>query len=165
MTAAHGFIYDTLERSQTRNNSLYNFVNSYNRVRSTLSTATISCRQTAQTGFTNFIQRVQANYDDTIVRPRFEREQLPLILAFADVVIGKVCNQSFFESSFDHMRDDILETYSNETNDVFQEDTQYCRKILNLLRTSFVRNYSICLNELVSEIQVELTFLTSSYSF
>lgn len=168
LTAAHGSMYELLERSQsrdsqTRNNSLFNFVNSYNRVRNTLLTAIISYRQTAHTGFANFIQRVQTTYDDSIVRPRFEREQLPLILAFADIVTAKVYNQSFFESSFDGMRDAILEVYSNETNEVFKEDSQYRSRVLSLLRTSFVRNYSVCLNELVSGVQVELSSLTSKY--
>jgi hypothetical protein len=170
LTSAHGSMYDILARSQrrdsqTRNNSLFNFQNSYNRVRNTLLTAITSYRQTAHTGFTNFIQRVQANYDDTIVRPRFEREQLPLILAFADVVTSKVYNQSFFESSFDGMRDAILEKYSIETDDVFSEDAHYRGKILRLLRQSYARNYSTCLNELVSEVQVELNSLTGRYSF
>lgn len=170
LTSAHGSMYDILDRSQrkdtqTSNSSLYNFENSYNRVRNTLLTAITSYRQTAYTGFTNFIQRVQANYDDTIVRPRFEREQLPLILAFADVVTKKVYNQSFFELSFDGMRDAILAQYSNETNDVFDEDAHYRGKILHLLRSNYARNYSTCLNELVSEVQVELNTLTGRYSF
>jgi hypothetical protein len=33
------------------------------------------------------------------------------------------------------------------------------------LRTSFARNYSVCLNELVSEVQEELNTLTGRYSF
>lgn len=168
LTNAHGSMYELLERSQkrdsqTRNSSLFNFVNSYNRVRNALLTSIISYRQTAHTGFTNFIQRVQTSYDDSIVRPRFEREQLPLILAFTDIVTAKVYNQSFFESSFDGMQDAILEAYTNETNEVFKEDSQYRGRVLSLLRTSFVHNYSACLNELISEVQVELSSLTTKY--
>jgi hypothetical protein len=170
LTVAHGSMYDLLERSQRRdtqirNNSLSNFVNSYNRVRNNLLTSIASYRQTALMGIANFIQRVQANFDDTIVRPRFENEQLKLILAFADVVTLKVYNQSFFESSFDGMRDAILEAYSNDTNDLYISGAMHRARILSLLRASFARNYSVCLNELVSEAQEELNSFTGRYSF
>lgn len=170
LTGAYGSMYDILDRSfikdyEKRNTSLYNFVNSYNRVRNTLLTSVVSYRQAAQSGFTNFIQRVQSTYDDSIVRPRFEREQLPLILAFVEVVTSKVYNQTFFETSFDGMRDSIVYLYSNETNDVFIQDSQYRDVILNLLRQSFVRHYASCLNNLVSESQVGRNILTGKYAF
>lgn len=125
----------------------------------------MSYRQTAQTGFKNFIQRVQSSYDDTIVRPRFENEQLPLILNFAETVTSKVYNQTFFETSFDGMRDAIVESYGNETNDVFIQDSKYRDAILNLLKKSFVRQYAPCLNELVSESQEGRNLLTSKYTY
>lgn len=170
LTGAHGSMIDILDRSsnkdyEKRNKSLYNFVDSYNRVRDTLLTSVVSYRQTAQTGFTNFVQRVQSTYDDTIVRPRFEREQLPLILSFADVVTTQVYNQTFFETSFNSMRDAIVDFYSNETNDVFVQDSLYRDVILSLLRNSFVRHYASCLNELVSESQEGRNVLTSKYTY
>lgn len=170
LTGAYGSMHDILDRSYNRDNlkrntSLYNFINSYNRVRNTLLSSVVSYRQTAQTEFTKFIQRVQSTYDDTIVRPRFDREQLPLILAFANVVTSNVYNQTFFETSFDGMRNAIVNLFTNETNGAFAQDSQYRDVILNLLRQSFVRNYASCLNELVSESQQGLNSLTGKYAF
>ncbi|KAG5683132.1 hypothetical protein PVAND_012432 [Polypedilum vanderplanki] len=170
LTAAYGSMYDIMDKSTTkdkiaRNASLFNFVNSYNRVRNTLLSSVVSYRQSAQTGFSNFIQKVQANYDDTIVRSRFDREQLPLILTFADVVTKRVYNQTFFEISFDGMKNAIVEAYETDTNDVFTKDSQYRDVILNLLRESYTRNYSSCLNDLVSEAQEGLNAITGKYSF
>lgn len=170
LTGAYGSMYDILDRSYNkdnlkRNTSLYNFINSYNRVRNTLLSSVVSYRQTAQTEFTKFIQRVQSTYDDTIVRPRFDREQLPMILAFANVVTSNVYNQTFFETSFDGMRNAIVNLFTNETNDAFAQDSLYRDVILNLLRQKFVRHYASCLNELVSESQQGLNSLTGKYAF
>jgi hypothetical protein len=88
-----------------------------------------------------------------------------LIVAFADVVTKRVYNQSFFETSFDGMRDAIVEAYETDTNEVFDQDSQYRDVILALLRKSFVRRYAPCLNELVSEAQGGLNAITGKYSF
>jgi hypothetical protein len=126
LTVAHGSMSNILQQSftkdiNTRNLSLYNFLDSYNKMKSTLLTSIVSFRQTAHTGFTNFVRTVQATYDDTIVRPRFDREQLPLIVAFADILTSKVYNQTLFEASFDSMRDSIVEVFTFETNKVSDE--------------------------------------------
>jgi hypothetical protein len=170
LIAAHGSMHEILQRSYTRdvvkrNTSLNNFVTSYTRVRNTLLTSVVTYRQTAQSGFTNFIQRVRQLFDDTIVRPRFEQVQLPLITAFADVVTREVYNLTFFEQSFDTMKDSIVNLYTTETNDLFDKDSQLRDIILNLLREKYARSYASCLNELVSEAQAGLNSNTGKYSF
>lgn len=170
LIAAHGSVHELLSRSfsrdtATRNTALNNFVNNYNRVRNNLLSSVASFRQAAAVGIANFITRVQTTYDDSIVRPRFDQLQLPLIDSFGEVISSRVYNQTFFQLSFDDMRDSILETYSNSTDSLFVEDSQYRERILELQRTEFVRRYSHCLNELVAEAQTSSNSVTSKYAF
>jgi hypothetical protein len=170
LIVAHGSIHQILSQSFTRdatsrNTALSNFVNNYNRVRNNLLSSVTSYRQTAETGIYNFVARVRSTYDDTIVRPRFDQLQLPLIDAFANVISSKVYNQTFFQSSFDTMRDSILSTFSTATNLTLSEGSDKLEVVLDLQRSKFVRKYSSCLNELVSEAQDDSNSVTSKYAF
>jgi hypothetical protein len=122
-------------------------------------------RQAAETGISNFITRVQSTYHDNIVRPKFDSVQLPLVQAFANVISMKVYNQTFFQSSFDEMRDSIVSAYQGGTNTSSNQGSEHREVILNLQRTSFVRRYSHCLDELVSEAQQTSNSLTNKYAF
>lgn len=167
---AHGSVHEILSRSftsdsTTRNTAFNNFVNNYNRVRNNLLSSVATYRQAAATGINNFVSRVQSSYDDSIVRPNFERNQLQLVRTFADVVSTVLFNQTFFQDSFDGMRDEILETYSEEANFSLTETSSLSDMILELQRNKFVHNYSHCLDELVSEAQKSLNSITSKYAF
>lgn len=170
LIAAHGSVHELLSRSfsrdaSTRNTALNNFVNNYNRVRNNLLTSVATYRQTAATGISNFITRVQSTYDDTIVRPKFDQIQLPLIRAFNDVITSKVFNSSFFQQSFDDMKDAIVDTYTNSTESFVHEGSEFRETILDLQRAKFVRRYSHCLNQLVTEAQTSSNSITSKYAF
>lgn len=170
LIAAHGSVHELLSRSfsrdaSTRNTALNNFVNNYNRVRNNLLTSVATYRQTAATGISNFVTRVQSTYDDTIVRPKFDQIQLPLIRAFNDVITSKVFNSSFFQQSFDDMKDAIVDTYTNSTESFVHEGSEFRETILDLQRTKFVRRYSHCLNQLVTEAQTSSNSITSKYAF
>lgn len=170
LVAARGSIHELLTRSFTkdtvsRNSALNNFVNNYNRVRNNLLSSVASYRQAAESGVSNFITRVQAMYDDTIVRPNFDKKQLPLVRAFGNVIVSKVYNQTFFQTSFDDMRDAILYSFSSATNSSLTRGSDLRDVILDLQRNSFVRRYSNCLNELVAEAQANSNTITSKYAF
>lgn len=168
LIVAQGSIYEILSRSHgqdltSRDTALVSFVNNYNRVRNNLLSSVSSYREAAETGIANFISRVQSNYHDNIVRPKFDAVQRSLIQDFANVITRKVYNQTFFQNSFDVMRDSIISAYTAGTNN--SQGSEYRDAILELQRTSFVRRYSHCLDELVSEAQVTSNTLTSKYVF
>ena len=167
---AQGSIHELLSRSttrdtSTRNSALNNFVNNYNRVRNNLLSSVSSYQQAAESSISNFVARVLSNYQDNIVRPKFEQVQLPLVQAFSNVITSKVYNQTFFASSFDDMRNAILNVYANATVHSFSQSTEYRDIILDLQRTSFVRRYSHCLDELVTEAQETSNSITNKYAF
>lgn len=166
LVVAHGSVHELLSRSVLKDTTaLSNFVNNYNRVRNNLLSSVASYRQTAQTGFNNFISRVRSTYNDTIVRSKFEQAQLPLIQSFADVIDTKVYNQTFFQTSFDTMRDSIVETFSKLSNSSGSRKCEHRDVILDLQRTSFVRRYSNCLNELVTEALESSNTIANNYAF
>lgn len=166
LVVAHGSVHELLSRSVLKDTmALSNFVNNYNRVRNNLLSSVASYKQTAQTGFNNFISRVRSTYNDTIVRSKFEQAQLPLIQSFADVINTKVYNQTFFQTSFDTMRDSIVGTFTKLSNSSGSRKCEHRDTILDLQRTSFVRRYSNCLNELVSEALESSNTIASNYAF
>jgi hypothetical protein len=170
LIVAHGSVHELLSRSYsrdttTRNTALNNFVNNYNRVRNNLLASVVSYRQAAETGIYNFVARVQSTYQDNIVRPKFDEVQLPLVQSFASVITSKVYNQTFFQSSFDDMRDAIIDLFSDATNSSFSQGSEYREVILDLQRKSFVRRYSHCLDELVTEAQETSNSITNKYAF
>lgn len=170
LIVAHGSVHEVLSRSYTRdtgtrNSALNSFVNNYNRVRNSLLSSIATYRQAAETGIYSFVSRVQSSYDDAIVRRNFDQHQLPLIRNFGDVIVSKVYNQTFFQSSFDIMRDSIVGSFSNATDSLFAEGSEFRDAILDLQRTKFVRRYSPCLNELVAEAQEGSNSITSKYAF
>lgn len=170
LVVAHGSVHELLSRSNTRDTTtrsiaLNNFVNNYNRVRNNLVSSIASYRQAAETGIYNFINRVRSTFDDSIVRPKFDKAQLPLIQAFAGVISSKVYNQTFFQTSFDTMRDSIVDLYVNGTDSVISQGSEHRDVILDLQRTMFVRQYSGCLDELVTEAQLSSNSITSKFAF
>lgn len=170
LIVAQGSIHELLSRStsrdtSTRTTALNNFVNNYNRVRNNLISSVASYQQAAESSISNFVARVLSNYQDDIVRPKFEKVQLPLVQAFGNVITSKVYNQTFFESSFDEMRNSILALYANATINSFSQSSVYREEILDLQRTSFVRRYSHCLDELVTEAQATSNSITNKYAF
>lgn len=170
LVVAHGSVHELLSRSvsrdsTTRNTALNNFVNNYNRVRNNLLSSVATYSRAAESGLNSFISRVRATYNETIVRPKFELIQLSLIENFTDAMVTKVYNQTFFQTSFDNMRDLIVEAYSETTNSTLYEGSKYREIVLDLQRTSFVRRYSNCLNELVSEAQDSSNSITNKYAF
>lgn len=170
LIVAHGSVHELLSRSFTRdssarNTALTNFVNNYNRVRNNLLSSVAAYRQAAETAIYNFITRVQTTYQDAIVRPKFDSTQLPLVQSFAYSITSKVYNQTFFQSSFDGMRDAIVNSFSNATNLSFSQASAYRDVILDLQRTEFVRRYSHCLDELVTEAQTTSNAITNKYAF
>lgn len=170
LVVAHGSVHDQITRSHsrdvvTRNSALNNFVSNYNRVRGNLLTSVSSYRQTAISGIQNFISRVLSTYDDSIVRPKFDQVQLPLIRSFSGVIASQVYNQTFFETSFDAMRDLIVNSFTNLTNETLETNTDFRAAVLDLQRFSFVQNYSQCLDELVTEAQVASYSVISNNAF
>lgn len=170
LVVAHGSVHELLSRSNsrdttTRSAALNNFVNNYNRVRNNLLSSIASYRQSAETGIYNFINRVQSTYDDSIVRPKFDKAQLPLIQDYARIISSKVYNQTFFQTSFDNMRDSIVDSYVNGTDSVVSQGSEYRDMILEMQRTLFVRRYSSCLDELVTEAQLNSNEITNKYAF
>ena len=170
LVVAHGSAHDFLTRSYSRDilsnsNALNKFVTNYNRVRNNLMSAVESYRRSAIYGIENFISRVQSTYVESIVRPRFENEQLPLIQSFAKTIIEEVYNQTMFEESFDNMRDLIANGYTFSANGTISRLLEYRQTVLDLQRFSFVRSYSQCLNELVTEAQAASTLITNKYVF
>lgn len=170
LVVARGSIYDILTRSDAkdtlaRNNALANFNNQFNRVKSNLITSVSSYRQAAITGIQSFISRVQSMYDDTVVRPKFDNAQLPLIRAFSDVIATRVYNQKLFETSFDRVRETIASTFTNATRKIVPQIVEYRKAVLDLQQLSFVRRYSPCLDKLVTEAQVATTTISGKYNF
>lgn len=170
LIVAHGSVHELLSRSYaqdstTRNTALDNLVNNYNRVRNNLLLSVAGYRQTAEAGISNFISRVHSTYQDTIVRPKFDQVQLPLIQSFANIITSKVYNKTLFQASFDDMRDLIVNSFSEATNSTFVQGSQHRDEILNLQKTAFVRRYSHCLNELVTEAQETSNSITNKYAF
>lgn len=170
LVVAHGSIHELLSRpssrdTTTRSIALNNFVNNYNRVINNLVSSIASYRQAAETGIYKFINRVQSTFDDSIVRPKFDKAQLPLIRAFSSVISSKVYNRTFFRTSFDTMRDSIVDSYVNGTGSVISQGSEHRDVILYLLRTSFVRQYSSCLDELVTEVQLNSNSITNKFAF
>lgn len=170
LVGAHGSVHELLSRSfsrdtTSRNTALNSFVNNYNRVRNNLLSAVATYSQAAQSSISSFITRVRSNYDDTIFRPKFEQDQLPLIQAFGNVTVYKVYNLTFFQSSFDGMRDKIASTFTNATDSLFSQNSDQRDDILDLQRTHFVSRYSPCLDELVAGALTNSSLLTSQYAF
>ncbi|CAO1384192.1 unnamed protein product [Diamesa serratosioi] len=168
LAVAQGSVYDAFQRTLTRDTSasttsLNTFNNNYIRVRNNLLASVNQNRQSAESGFLNFIRRVQSSYDDTIVRQKFDREQLPLIQYFNDVIVSRVYNQSLFELSFDNMRDSIVKRYTEQTGSFSSQNIQFRNEVLDLQRRSFVRLYSPCLNDLVSQAQEYSSVVAKKY--
>ena len=158
LAVAQGSIYEAFQRSLTSVNSatttsLNTFNNNFVRVRNNLIAAVNQHRQSAESGFLNFVRRVQSSYEDSIVRDTFEKEQLPLIQYFNDIIVSRVYNQSLFQLSFDNMRDSIVKMYTEQTGTFSSQNVQFRDQVLDLQRSSFVRLYSPCLNKLVSQAQ------------
>lgn len=168
LAVAQGSIYEAFQRTLARDStssttSLNNFKNNFVRMRNSLIAAVNQNRQTAESGFLNFIRRVQSTYEDSIVRPIFEDEQLPMIQNFNDVIVSRVYNQSLFELSFDNMRDSIVETYTKHAGSSSLQNVQFRDQVLDLQRREFVRLYSPCLNELVSQAQEYSSAVAKKY--
>ena len=168
LAVAQGSIYDAFQKTLTRDTSasttsLNNFNNNYIRVRNNLIASVNQHRQSAESGFLNFVRRVQSTYDDSIVRVKFERDQLPLIQYFNDVIVSRVYNQSLFELSFDNMRDSIVKLYTGQTGSFSSQNIQLRNRVLDLQRRSFVRLYSPCLNDLVSQAQEYYSVVAKKY--
>lgn len=170
LVGAHGSIFDLLSRSTSRdtasrNVALSGFINNFDRVRNNLLSSITAYRQTAEAGIYNFIRRVQSTYDDSIVRPTFDNLQLPVILSFAKAISTQVYNSSYFAAEFDGMRDSIINSYAKITNETFNDGSAYRDQILHLQKTVFVRNYSSCIDELVTEAQQSTSSISNRYTF
>lgn len=170
LTNAHGSVHELLSRSFSRDStarstSLNNFVNNYSRVRNNLLSSVATFKQTAKTGVFNFISRVQNNYDDSIVRRKFDENQLSQILSFSDVITSKVYNETFFQTSFDRMRDTIVSSYSSAVESIFTKGSVKRDEILDLQRNYSVPRYSHCLDELVADAQESSVSITRQYTF
>lgn len=166
----HGSIHEILSRSSnrdltSRSTALQNFVNNFNRVRNNLLSSIANYRQNAETGIYNFIRRVQSTYDDGLVRTTFDQKQLPVVVSFAKVISTRVFNETFFESEFDKMKDSIVESYIKIVNGTLNDGSEFRDKILELQRLVFVRKYSSCMDELVTEAQQSSSSLSSRYTF
>lgn len=170
LTGSHGSIHEILSRSATkdttsRNNALQNFINNFNRVKNNLLSSIANYRQNAETGIYNFIRKVQSTYDENIVRPNFDQNQLPIILSFAKVISSNVYNQTFFETEFDKMKNSIVESFTDIVNGTLSDGSEYRDKILDLQKNYYVRSYSSCIDELVSEAQQSSNSISNRYTF
>ncbi|CAO1405747.1 unnamed protein product [Diamesa hyperborea] len=168
LAVAQGSIYEAFQRRSTRDTtlsttSLNTFKNNFVRVRNNLIATVTQNRQSADSGFLNFIRRVQNAYEDNIVRPTFEDEQLPYIKNFNDIIVSRVYNQSLFELSFDNMRDSIVQTYNEHAGSYSLQNVQFRDQVLDLQRREFVQLYSPCLNELVSQAQEHSSAVAKKY--
>ena len=166
LVMARGSIYDLLSPSssqniQTTNNALKNFQNQYTKVRNSLLSSVNSYKASTSSEINKFITRVQSTYNDAIIRSNFDEFQYPLIKRFSDVVSSRIFNSTFFQISFDNMRDLIEDSFTNTSTTTSSIGSKHLKAILDLQRFSYVRHYSECLNELVSAAQ-EASSSTSS---
>lgn len=170
LVAAHGSIHDLLSRSlsqdtTTRSTALKNFVNNYSRLRNSVLTSVVTLKQAVANDIKSFIARVQELYDDSIVRPIFDEEQLPVIEQFAKIADEQIYNKELFQTSYDLMRDIIVNSYSNVTGSSATGWSDYRETILYVQRTLFVRKYSRCIDELVSDAEFSSNKITSKQAF
>lgn len=170
LVAAHGSVHDLLSRSlsqdtTTRSTALKNFVNNYSRLRSSVLTSVVTLKQAVANDIKSFIARVQELYDDSIVRPIFDDEQLPVIEEFAKVIDERIYNKALFQTSYDSMRDVIVKSYENATGSAASGWSDYKETILYVQRTLFVRKYSRCIDELVSDAESSSNKVTGKQAF
>lgn len=170
LVAAHGSIHDLLTRSlsqdtTTRSVALKNFVNNYSRLRNSVLTSVVTLKQAVANDIKSFIARVQELYDDSIVRPVFDEEQLPVIEEFANIIDERIYNKAQFQTSYDLMRDVIVNSYENSTGSSANGWSDYRETILYVQRTLFVRKYSRCIDELVSDAEWSSNKITGKQAF
>ena len=164
---AHGSYYDTFYRTFKNeetgsNNARTNFINSYNRMIAGLITTVNGHKETATNGFSAFIRRIQQNFDETIVRSKFENSQRTLILQFVQGLIANVYNTELMKKSFDDFKDQVVGSYSESTDVFFSESSLFREMTLNATQT-IVKRYPTCLDDLVSLSQARVSDITSQY--
>lgn len=164
---AHGSYSDTFTKvykseETGSNNARTNFINSYNRMINGLTSAINSHKETATNGFSAFVTRIQQNYDDTIVRARFESSQREPISQFVRGLVSNVYNTEFIKKSFDDFKDQVIDNYSESTEGFFNESSSLREITLHAIQT-INKRYPTCLDDLMSLSQTRITTISSQY--
>lgn len=170
LVVARGSMYELLSRynsqsTVTSNEALNSFVNEYNKTTKTLFTSISSYEASSVSEISKFIANVQRTYNDSVVRPKFEEVQLPMIQAFSDVISSEIFNSLRFQLAFDHMMDQIQDLFTDTSNATLTNSAKYQKEVLDLLRFSYVRRYSDCLDELVTTVQVTSVSSSNEHAF
>ena len=171
LTFAYGSIYDIIQPSRyngekSANTSLLNFINIYNSNQAGLLKNIDSYQANIQSGFTSYIQSVLKIYNEDIVRPKFEKEQLPIIYDYLNIISTFLFNKQEMNITLEARRNGIVETFTKYmSNEPLLEFTEYIDVIMNLLQTSYLRNYWTEIDMLVSEAQREMSWFANGYTF
>ncbi|KAL7042246.1 hypothetical protein ACKWTF_001082 [Chironomus riparius] len=171
LTFAYGSIYDIIQPSRyngekSANTSLLNFINTYNSNQVALLKNIDSYQANIQNGFTSYIQSVLKSYNEDIVRPKFEKDQLPIIYDYLKIISSFLFNKQEMNVTLEARRNGIVETFTKYmSNEPLLEFTEYIDVIMNLLQTSYLRYYGTEIDMLVSEAQSEMSWFANGYTF
>jgi len=171
LTFAYGSIYDIIQPSRyngdkSANNSLLNFINTFNSNQASLLRNIDSYEANIQSGFTSFIQSVLKSYNDDIVRPKFDKEQLPIIYDYLKVISTFLFNKQEMNATLEFRRNGIMGIFNKYmSNEPLLEFTEYIDVIMNLLQNAYLRYYGTEIDMLVSEAQSEMSWFSNGYTF
>ncbi|XP_070509272.1 uncharacterized protein [Chironomus tepperi] len=171
LTFAYGSIYDIIQPSRyngekAANSSLLSFINTHNTYQNSILRNVDSNQVTIQNGFTSFIQSVLKSYNEDIVRPKFEKYQLPIIYDYLKIISAFVFNKQEMNMTLENRRNGIVDIFNKYvSNEPLLEFTEYIDVIMNLLQNPYLRYYGSDIDMLVSEAQNEITWFSSEYTF
>lgn len=171
LTFAYGSIYDIIQPSRYNgdklaNNSLLNFINTFNSNQASLLKNIDSYEANVQSGFTSFIESVLKSYNEDIVRPKFEKEQLPIIYDYLKVISTFLFNKQEMNITLEGRRNGIVGIFNKYmSNEPLLEFTEYIDVIMNLLQNAYLRYYGTEIDMLVSDAQSEMSWFSNGYTF
>lgn len=171
LTFAYGSIYDIIQPSRyngekSANTSLLNYINIYNSNQANMLKNIDAHQANIQSGFTSYIQSVFKSYDEDIVRPKFEKVQLPIIYDYLKIISTFVFNKQEMNKTLEDRRNGIVGIFTKYmSNEPLLEFTEYIDVIMNLLQNSYLRYYGTEIDTLVSEAQNEISWFSNGYTF
>lgn len=171
LTFAYGSIYDIIQPSRyngekSANTSLLNYINIYNSNQANMLKNIDAYQANIQSGFTSYIQSVLKSYDEDIVRPKFEKYQLPIIYDYLNIISTFVFNKQEMNKTLEDRRNGIVGIFTKYmSNEPLLEFTEYIDVIMNLLQNSYLRYYGTEIDTLVSEAQNEISWFSNGYTF